>query len=251
MKLRAIVVDDEPKGLNSLSLLIERHCPEVKLVASSLIASKAIELIEDYLPDIVFLDINMPEMNGFDLLSKLKWKKFNLIFTTAHQEYALKALKSNAIDYLLKPLDHEELILAVKRAVKNKEKAEFINDFSVYSKLIENLNQNPIQKLVVNSKDGVESIELNEIISLESKSNYTLIYLTNSKTIRCSKTLKEFENILCQRSDLFMRVHHSFIINLTKVSRYLKMEENIVMQDQQNIPVSRSRRESFFSWLKV
>ena len=251
MKLRAIIVDDEFTGINSLHILLERHCPEVKSVAETKSASTAIELIENYLPDIVFLDINMPEMNGFELLDKLKWKNFNLIFSTAHQEYALRALKANAIDYLLKPIDPEELKSAIRRVVDKKLHTQNFSNDESYLNLLNSLKNNTHQKIIVHSKNGVEAIETTEIVSLEAKSNYTQINLINSKCILSSKTLKEFEEQLCSQGSNFMRVHNSFIINLTKVSRYLKFAENIVMVDAQTIPISKSRKDHFYEWLSV
>ena len=113
--LKAIIIDDEQRGINALKILIDKFVPDVKVVADSTDANQGIELIENYAPDIVFLDINMPEMNGFELLGKLKWNNFNLVFTTAHQEFALKAIKNNAIDYLLKPYSQDRFSKAVQK----------------------------------------------------------------------------------------------------------------------------------------
>ena len=251
MKLRAIIVDDEFTGINSLHILLERHCPEVKSVAETKSASTAIELIENYLPDIVFLDINMPEMNGFELLDKLKWKNFNLIFSTAHQEYALRALKANAIDYLLKPIDPEELKSAIRRVVHKKLHAQNFNNDESYLNLITSLKNNLHHKITIHSKNGVQALEYSEIVSLEAKSNYTQVNLIDSNFLLSSKTLKEFEEQLCTEGSNFMRVHNSFIINLTKVSRYLKFAECIVMADAQKVPVSKSRKDHFYTWLNI
>jgi len=250
MKLRAIIIDDEQKGIDTLTLLIGMYIEDVKIVAQSTQAAEAIDLIENYKPEIVFLDINMPEMNGFELLEKLSWSEFNLIFTTAHQEYAIRAIKSNAIDYLLKPIDYEDLLLAVNRIKHQLNNTEIPDKFN-YNELFGIIQQGQKQRILINSRSGIESIEINEIVSLESQSNYTKIYLSDSRSLLTSKTLKEFESQLCNPESGFMRVHHSFIVNLNKVSKYLKTSDNIVMLDDQQIPVAKSKKDNFFKWLNI
>lgn len=247
MSLRAVIIDDEQRGINSLRILIEKYVEDVKIVASSSRAAEAIELIENYRPEIVFLDINMPEMNGFELLEQLNWKQFSLIFTTAHREYALKALKNNAVDYLLKPIDYEDIRMAVH---KIRQRLQEVHPISIdYSKLKQETNQN--SKLLVNSKKSIESIELDDVVCLESRSNYTQIYLSGSRVTLASKTLKEFEMHLCTANLNFMRVHHSFIVNLDKISRVMKITDTIVMIDDQKIPLAKSRKSLFFEWLNM
>jgi len=250
MTLRAVIIDDEQKGIDTLNLLIEMFIKDVKVVAQSTNAIESIELIENFKPEIVFLDINMPEMNGFELLEKVQWKDFNLIFTTAHQEYAIKAIKNNAIDYLLKPIDYEDLLLAVERIKKQLNAIEIPNKYN-YNRLLEVIQQSQKQRILINSRTGIESIDVNEIVCLESQSNYTKIYLIDSRTLLTSKTLKEFEIQLCTPESSFMRVHHSFIVNLKKVSKYLKNSERIVINDDLQIPVAKSRKDVFFKWLNI
>lgn len=248
MRLRAVIIDDEQTGIDTLKIIIEKHIPDIKIVGESIRARSGIELIEDYKPEIVFLDISMPEMDGFEMLENLNWKNFNLIFTTAHQEYALKALKIGALDYLPKPVDHRDLRITIdKIKLQIAEKKEDSLRFD-YSKL-NNINPFFLNKLAVSSKDAVEYIDPFEVISLESKSNYTLIQLNDSRSILTPKTLKEFESQLCDANLNFMRVHHSFVINLHKVIRYLKFDETIIMSNNQKIPLAKSRREAFFRWL--
>ncbi len=249
MTLRAIIIDDEELGINSLNILIQKFIDDIKVVATTTIASEACELIENYKPEIVFLDINMPEMNGFEVLDKLTWKNFSLIFTTAHREYALKALKNNAIDYLLKPIDYEDIIIAVNKIKGKMCSVEIEQNRVNYNKLLQEVNQH--NKILVNSKTSIETIELSDVVCLESKSNYTQIYLSGSKLTLVSKTLKEFETHLCTANLSFMRVHHSFIINLNKVARYIKLTDTIIMVDDQKIPLSKSRKGTFFEWLKI
>jgi len=251
MTLRSIIIDDEQMGISSLKALLEAYVPEVKVVAESTSAGNAIELIENYKPEIVFLDINMPEMSGFELLDKLRWKNFSLVFITAHQQYALKALKSNAVDYILKPVDYVELQAAVQKIQKqlnNKEKSSLTS----YSKLLKELDDYQYKnRMLVNLRSGIEAVELDEIIYLESKSNYTRLHLSNGKTIITSKTLKEFEDQLCIASSPFMRVHKSYIINLKKVTRYVKSEDVILLDDKLKVPLSRSKKDAFYAWMNL
>jgi two-component system LytT family response regulator len=248
MRLRAVIIDDEETGITTLKLLIEKHIPEVKVVAKCNKPKEAIEVIENYKPEIVFLDISMPEMNGFELLEKLEWKNFNLIFTTAHQEYGLKALKHNALDYLLKPVYHKELRLAIDRIKDQQAMQEAtLKDFDFA--LLNQINQDKLHKLGITSKDGIDYIDPSKIISMESKANYTLICLENGREILTPRRLGEFETLLCSYSINFMRVHHSYIINLHKVLRYVKDADDIIMVNNQKIPLSKSRRENFFKWL--
>jgi two-component system LytT family response regulator len=247
MRLRSIIIDDEETGITALKLVIEKHIQDVKVVASCNKPGEAIELIENYKPEIIFLDISMPEMDGFELLEKLEWKNFNLIFTTAHQEYALKALKLNALDYLLKPVCHKELRSAIDRVKEQATQRGSLESFD-YT-LLNKISLHKLHKLGVSSKDGVEYIDPSEIISMQSKANYTQICLENGKEILTTRRLGEFEAMLCSDDLNFMRVHHSFIINLHKVIRYIKEADDIIMVNSQKVPLSKSRRENFFRWL--
>jgi two-component system LytT family response regulator len=250
MILRSIIIDDEQKGIDALKILIERFLDDVKVVAETTDPKHAIGLLESYRPEIVFLDINMPEMNGFDLLEKLDSQDFNLVFTTAHQQYGLKALKNNAVDYLLKPVDYEDLCFTI-----NKIKSQMTANASFKplddDMLLSVMQQASKSRLLIHTKTGIESIDTDDISFFESRSNYTSIHLTNSRSILTSKTLKDFELQLCNGTAGFMRVHHSFIINFQKVLRFVKVSEAIVMADGCVIPLSKSRKPAFFKLLDI
>lgn len=250
MLLRCILIDDEETGIDTMKLLIKKHIPELNVVGEATAARKGIELIENFKPEIVFLDINMPEMNGFELLDKLSWRNFNLIFTTAYQEYGLKALKQDAMDYLLKPVGHRDLRLAIDRVKERlSEQQEELKRFEYV--FLNNIPRYYTGKLAIHSKKGVEYIDPNDILFFESRSHYTMVYLQEEgEVVLTSRTLRDFEAQLCANMN-FMRVHHSFIINLHKVARYLKEEERIVMLNLQKIPLSKSRRASFMQWMAV
>lgn len=250
MRLRCIIVDDEDTGANTLKFLIENYTSDLKVVACTTNAGKAIELIEDYKPEIVFLDISMPEMDGFELLNRLEWRNFNLIFTTAHQEHGLKAIKQDAVDYLLKPIDYNEIIRAVEK-VRSRYESEpgYISSLDYVT--LNELNRPPSSKLAVNSKHSVESIDPSDIISLESRSNYTLVRLNSGNDILSPRTLGEFDVQLCKENSNFMRVHHSFVINLKNVVRYMKDSDTMVMSNNQKIPLARSKKTVFLKWLNA
>ncbi len=249
MTLRALIIDDEQKGINTLRLLLEKYVTSVKVVAVSTKPLEGIDLIENYKPEIVFLDINMPHLDGFELLKRLSWRDFNLVFTTAHREHGLKALKNNAIDYLLKPIDPKDLISAVDKIKRQLEESVSSPAKFNYNELLTNLNNR--QKLVLPIRTGIESIETGDIICLESGSSWTTLHLTGDRQISSSKTLKEFDIQLCEGRSQFMRVHQSYIINLNKVQRYLKIVDKIVMENNHKIPLAKSRRDDFFKWMGI
>lgn len=251
MKFRAIIIDDEFTGINSLQILLERHCPEVKVVAVSRNPVQAIELIENYMPDIVFLDINMPQMTGFEMLNQLKWRNFDLIFSTAYHEFAIKAIKADAFDYLLKPIDPSELKAALERVQLKKNSIDKVSNLDNFLLALNDLRQHSNQKLLVNSKDGILSLDTETVYCLESKSNYTQIALPNNVIVLSSKTLKEYEKVLCQDHSNFMRVHNSFIINLKKIMRYFKTTDSVVLENNMTVPISKSRKEDFLKWLEL
>ncbi|CAN5745666.1 LytTR family DNA-binding domain-containing protein [soil metagenome] len=235
--LRAVIIDDERSGINALQLLIERNSEQVKIVANATNATQGISIIEDYRPEIVFLDISMPGMNGFDLLKQLKYTDFNLVFTTAHEEYAIQAIKSNAFDYLLKPLDAQEIknciarIIEENKKIKNQRKDAFSNT------------------LCLSVKDGVIYILHTDIIRLEASGSYTVFYLENKVKHIGSKGLKEYEAQLDPR--IFYRCHNSHLINITKVVRFVSTDGFFAkMTDDSLVEIARKNKEQFLERLK-
>lgn len=235
--LRAIIIDDEVNGIKTLRLLIEKYCKDVKVVASSSQPIDGIILIEDYKPDLVFLDITMPKMNGFELLEKLSYRSFKLIFTTAHEQYALKAIKSGAVDYLLKPIDVEELQKCVKNLMDGGENTNY-----------EKVEDDP-KNIIVSVRDGIIFLKPNEVVRLEAAGSYTNIYLTNSTMHLASKSLKDYESILDKR--IFYRCHNSHIVNLTKINKLINTDGLFVqMSDNSITEVARKNREQLLERLK-
>ena len=247
--IRAIIIDDEQAGINSLTLLLARFVTGVKLVASTTDPVQGIELIESFRPEIVFLDINMPFLNGFELLEKLSFRDFFLIFTTAHNEYGLKAIKENALDYLLKPVDKEDLDGAIARVRKKMNEKTVFPDLE---KLIRDLSYEETQRIPISTKDGIEYKEMEEVVRLEANSNYTSIVLANKQKYLVPKTLKEYEKVLCANEKKFMRIHQSHIINLQHVTRYYKENGGLIeMKDGAKLPLSKNKKEDFLQWLNI
>lgn len=245
--LRAIIIDDEKKGITSLKLLIEKYVNDVKVVAEATDPFQGLELIENYRPEIVFLDIQMPQLNGFELLERLSFRNFNLIFTTAHEEFAIKAIKNNALDYLLKPIDHLDLQTAVERAKKKRDTQQWDD----YMKLIEQMIPSGSNKISLPGRDKVEYVNVGDIIRLESDSNYTFVYTIKNEKILVSKTIGDFEDQLCNSDHNFMRVHQSHIINLKFVKKFLKDEGEIILVNNHQTPLSKNKKDVFLKWLDV
>lgn len=236
MTYRAIIIDDEAIGINALKVLIEKHSEDVRVVASSTDPEEGIGMIEDYRPEIVFLDIAMPKMNGFELLEKLQYRDFTLVFTTAHSKHALKAIKIRATDYLLKPIDADELKACLDGITSSR--AEAPKQEQHYETVIE---------LAV--RNGIIFIKPKEIIRLEAAGSYTTFYLDNNVKHVVSKGLKEYEPQLDPKK--FFRCHNSHIVNLQKVVK-LVSEDGLFakMIDGSRPEISRRKKEAFIDCLK-
>jgi two-component system LytT family response regulator len=234
--LRAVIIDDEVAGINALQLLIDKHVNQVRIIGSTTLGQQGISMIEDYKPEIVFLDISMPGMNGFALLKQLRYKKFNLVFTTAHQEYAIQAIKNNAYDYLLKPVDVYEL----KNCI-----GKIIDDDKVYS------GQKPVYPgtISLHVKDGIIFIKTADIVRLEASGSYTIFYLDNKTKQVASRSLKEYE---AQLNPLFFyRCHNSHLVNLGKVIKLITNNGFIAqMTDGSTAEIARKNKDQFLEKLK-
>lgn len=238
--ITATIVDDEPYSCEALATLLERHCPEVKILDICYSAASALRSINDKKPQILFLDIEMPYMNGFEMLEKLHEIDYHLIFTTSYDQYAIKAIRFSALDYLLKPVDWEELKKAVEKAVSSL-KHPLPQQIEV---LLQKLNHPTIavNKIAIPTMEGLQMVLVENIISCESDRNYTCLFLKNKQKIIASRTLKDIEEMLEDYS--FARVHHSYMVNLNEVEKYVKGEGGyLLMSDGTTVDVSRSRKE--------
>lgn len=246
MIVTAILIDDERKALAILKNKLERLCPNVNVIGETQNPEEGIELIKQLKPQLVFLDIAMPEMSGFDLLAKIKNPDFEIIFATAFDNYAIEAIKHCAIGYLVKPVDNEDLFDTVNKAIKN------IHDKSALKKnklLIENLGVQTFQnkKIVIPSQDGLEFVKMSDISHFEGDNGYTKIHFVNRKSLLSSRNIGYFNKLLENQS--FYLIHKSYIINLSHIKKYLN-EGYVVLEENIKLPVSRNRRQDFFNILK-
>lgn len=249
MAIKAIIVDDELGARESLSKMIEKNCKQLEVVAKADSMLTAYEVINTLKPDLVFLDIEMPNGNAFDLLEKFKEIDFNIIFTTAYDHYAIKAIKFSAVDYILKPIDPEELVLAVKRLENKIGQKSSLN--SQFKTLLSNVKPgNKLKKVGIPDGDGLIFINLADIIRCDSDGNYTFFILTSGKKIIASRTLGEYEQMFAD--DNFFRVHRSHLINLEHVKKYIKGEGGyVVLSDNSQVEVSRRNKNDFLERLSL
>ena len=245
--IKTIIVDDERHSCEALQILIKDCCPELSVAAICYSGEEALREIVSLHPQLVFLDIEMPNMNGFQLLEQLPKIDFELIFTTSYDQYAIKAIKFSALDYLLKPVDREELQKAVEK-VERKTSNNFSQQLEI---LLQKVNQPsiPVQRIALPTMQGLELVPVNSIISCSASNNYTEFSLSDKRKILVSRTLKETEEIL--EGYAFLRVHHSYIINLNEIVRYIKGEGGyVIMTDTSHIDVCRSQKELYMQKLQ-
>jgi len=238
---RILIVDDEAAASNILKMLIEKHIPTPKEIKTCNTPEEALAIIPDWQPDLLMLDIEMPNMNGFDLLNRAGHADFDVIFTTAYDKYAIKAIRFSALDYLLKPVDITELQNAINKHIVKKE-FHPKEQQQLVSNLINNLQQKDQSgfKLAVSTSDGVFFFTPAEIIRLEGESNYTRFYFANQKPMIVSKTLKEYEDILADHD--FIRAHKSHLVN-KKFVKHFDKEGLLWLTDGSHIVVSRRKKE--------
>ena len=240
--IKAIIIDDEIHCLKALSMLLEEFCPDIQLLEKCPSAKKGLEAIEKFRPDLVFLDIEMPTMNGFELLEQLNEIPFALIFTTSYDQYAIKAFRFSALDYLLKPIDPNELTSAIKK-VKEQNHYPLPEQFQILLKQIQGKNTG-FNKIAVPTSEGFELIPVDEVIYYEANDNYTHLFRKNKSKIVARRTLKEMEEQL-NGFNFILRVHHSFLVNLNEVNKYVRGEGGyLVMSDGKIVNVSRSRKDA-------
>ncbi len=238
-KIRAIIIDDESQCRSALLKQLEWSCPHVEVVEMAENGIIGKQVIEKHQPDLVFLDIEMPESGGFDLLKTFDEINFEVIFTTAYDAYAIDAFKVNAIDYLLKPIDEDALVEAVDKMqifFRNRNIQAYI------ASVVQGLSdKNVTRKIQFPTAEGVVFINDTDIIRCESDGSYSHVYYADGKTIILAKTLKAIEALI--QSDSFVRVHHSHLINVRQIERYLHAEGGqIIMSDGSTVPVSRRKK---------
>lgn len=246
--IKTIIIDDEMASREALAGLVRKYCPEIEVVAMADSVKTGIAAIEKHEPELIFLDVEMPFANGFDLLNSINNIDFEVIFTTAYDQYALKAIKFSALDYLLKPIDSEDLIEAVTKISKTKKRSSSVE--SGIHTLIQNLKTDVDgnKKIALPTLEGLEFVKLQDIIRCSATGNYTEFYLINDNKFISSKTLKQFEDILEDYN--FFRAHHSHLINLDHIKKYYKGDGgHVVMTDGSVVTISKRKKPEFLEKL--
>lgn len=238
--IRSAIVDDERGSRETLSALLARHCPNVDVVTMADSVQTAAAAIRGYHPDLVFLDIQMPNGTAFDLLEEVREVKYDVIFITAYDQYAIRAIRSCALDYLLKPIDVEELVAAVQRA--ERELADRRGSrLDALLQTVAGRNHAPT-RIMLPTLDDLIFMQIENIIRCEATGNYTVFHLLQGDRQIVSRTLKEYEMLLEESN--FFRVHHTHLVNLNHVKKYIRGEGGIVvMQDGSEVPVARRRKD--------
>jgi two-component system, LytTR family, response regulator len=238
--IQAIIIDDEPYCCDILEMMIGKFCPELIVSAVFHNGADALAWLSVNHTQLVFLDIEMPHMNGFEFLEKLNQIHFGLIFTTSYDQYAIKAIRFSALDYLLKPIDREELISAVQRVSST---LRYPSEHQL-ELLLQKITapKSSVKRIAIPTLDGLQMVEMDLIISCASDSNYTHFFLKNSKKLTASRTMKDVEELLSEYS--FVRVHNSYLVNLNEIHKYVRGEGGyLVMSDGSHIDVSRTRKD--------
>ncbi|MBF4985032.1 response regulator transcription factor [Nonlabens mediterrranea] len=241
MSIKTILIDDEPKAIAILKNKIERLCPDLEIVATIEKPALAFDIINELQPQLVFIDIAMPGMSGFDVLEQFKKPQFEIIFATAFDQYALDAIKQCAIGYLVKPIDNEDLVEAVTNATTNIEQK---NALVKNTQLLENINQENFQKkkIVIPSTDGLEFVKVKSITHCEGVDGYTKIHFTNRKPILSSSSIGHFKKLLSHPD--FYHVHKSYVANTNHIIKYLN-DGYVTLTGDVTIPVARAKRAEF------
>ncbi|MFZ1785282.1 MAG: LytTR family DNA-binding domain-containing protein [Ferruginibacter sp.] len=255
--INCVIIDDEAKNIKLLQNMLDMHCPAVQVMATETEAKNGLLLIDELQPQLVFLDVEMPHLNGFDLLKKLEPVNFETIFVTAYSHYAVEAFEHHATGYITKPINTEKLIAAVGMATKRIEEKN-INK-NLFSLLEQNTKQAAPDKIPLSTSNGLVFVKLADILYCESSGNYTNFYLKEDaqhpagKKIMVSRQLGEYEKLLPDTS--FTRIHDKYIINLSYIKEYIKGSGgDVVLENGKELPVASRRKEDFLArfekWLR-
>ena len=239
--IKALIVDDEPRARNILKHYLVNFIPEITEIKEAGSADEALALLQEYEPGIIFLDVEMPFKNGFDFLVELKNPVFDVIFTTAYNQYAIQAIRFSALDYLLKPVDPDELKAAVQRHLEKKESAQQKKE--LFDNLTQNIGKKEVKdfKIAVPSSEGVYFFKVEDVLRLEADRSYTHIHLVNRKPFIASKTLKHFEDMLEEFG--FIRTHKSHLVNGKHITRISNDNEFVLLTDGSKVEISRRKKE--------
>ena len=244
--IRSIVIDDEQHCVRSLLSDLQQHCPAVEVVEACSSAKEGMMAIKKLNPDLVFLDVEMPWMNGFEMLEVLGEINFSIIFTTAHDEFAAKAFRISAVDYLLKPIDASDLKAAVQKVEKKMDEGSSLHHIS---NLLRNMRQpSSEQKIALPQREGYEFVDVSTIIYCTAEGAYTKIFIEGKKTMLISRTLGDVEELLSP--ELFQRIHHSTVVNVSYISQFLRTDGgSVVLKNGENLSVSKAKKEMLMARL--
>lgn len=246
--IKAIIIEDEIKSMNNLKNLLKKHCPEVEVIGDALNIEEALDLFDDpdFMPDVAFLDISLPDGLVFKMLDELRPLEFEVIFITAYNEYAIKACQYSSIGYILKPIDSDELMEAVSRIrINQNEKME--QRLELFNKHLN--NPNAFEKMSISAIDGIYFVSIRDIVRFEAEDNYTHIFLKGGDKITASRTIKAYEDMLQTMN--FYRVHKRHVINLNYIRKFMKGDGGyLIMEDGRKIEVSRRRRPAFMEQMR-
>lgn len=247
--IRAVIAEDEPRNIDNLKRILEKHCEGVEVVGTANTVKDAVDIIKKTEPDVLFLDIEMPPNKGFEVLEKFPTINFDVIFTTAHEEYALQAIKFAALDYLLKPINIQELQHALKKVKVDRHQNGQSNELAAILKEYLKDKESSFSKIVIPSNDGYNVIDLTNIVYCEACDSYTKIHTDEKKVHLISKPLKEYDELLSDKG--FYRVHKSYLVNINHIRKIIKgIGAAVVMSDTTNIPISMRKKDEFFQSLK-
>ena len=238
--IRSIIIDDEQHCIKSLSKDIELHCPSIEIADTCSSAKEGLMAIKKQVPDLVFLDVEMPWMNGFEMLEIIGDINFSIIFTTAHDEFAVKAFRISAVDYLLKPIDAQDLKMAVQKVEKKLEQGSHLPHIN---NLLQNIRQ-PFdeQKIALPVREGYEFVEVSSIIYCHAEGAYTKVFIQGKRPMLISRTLGDVSELL--PPEIFQRIHHSTLVNVTYISQFLRTDGGyIVLKTGERLAVSKTRKE--------
>ncbi len=241
--IRCILIDDESHSLEMTEWLLKTYCPDVIIEAMCNSAEKGIEAINKYKPDVIFLDIEMPHMNGFDMLEQFDKLFFDIVFTTAYDQFAIKAFKYSALNYLLKPIDPDDLKETIRR-LEEKKASPTKEQIDLLMQSVKNPKKQTVNRIALTTGDGLIFVTTSDIIYCEAESNYTNVVLGNGKKIVVSKVLKDIDETLSGPD--FYRIHNSFLININEISKFVRGDGGyVVMSNGTTVGISRSRRQEF------
>jgi len=244
-RLITVIIDDEPDAVDFITSIIGEYCPGLEVTGKAHNVKDGVNLIKDIKPDLVFLDVEMPNGTGFDLLTHFPEKEFDVVFITAFNHYAIKAIKFSAVDYILKPININEFIESVNRVIQKRSNNKQSGNENIEA-LLENIRGSHPTRLVIPTSDGREYLNPKDIIRIEADRSYSWFFITGKKKILVSKHLKEFQELLNDRN--FFRPHNSHLINLDYVKKYVRTDGGYIeMTDGSQVPVSRNRKDLFLA----